>query len=47
VADVLFGDYAPTASLTFSWPRDMEQIPINVDDTPYDPLFPFGHGLTY
>jgi len=47
VADVLFGDHAPTASLTFSWPRDMAQIPINVDDNPYDPLFPFGHGLTY
>jgi beta-glucosidase len=47
VADVLFGDYAPTATLTFTWPRDMGQIPISVGDTPYDPLFPFGHGLSY
>ncbi len=47
VADVLFGDYAPTGKLGHSWPRSMEQIPINVGDKSYDPLFPFGFGLTY
>ncbi len=47
VADVLLGAYAPTGKLSFSWPRNMEQIPINVGDHPYDPLFPFGYGLTY
>ena len=47
VADVLLGDYAPTGKLAFSWPRSMDQIPINVGDNPYDPLFPFGYGLTY
>jgi len=47
VADVLFGDYAPTGKLPFSWPRSMDQIPINVGDEDYDPLFPFGYGLTY
>ena len=47
VADVLFGDYAPTGKLSFSWPRTMAQIPINVGDASYDPLFKFGYGLTF
>ncbi|HEV3471180.1 MAG TPA: glycoside hydrolase family 3 N-terminal domain-containing protein [Pyrinomonadaceae bacterium] len=47
VADVLFGDYKPTGKLSFSWPRTNAQIPINVGDRPYDPLFRFGHGLSY
>jgi len=47
VADVLFGDYAPTGKLPCSWPRSMDQIPINVGDAGYDPLFPYGFGLSY
>jgi beta-glucosidase len=47
VADVLFGDYHPTGKLSHSWPRDMSQIPINVGDATYDPLFPYGFGLSY
>ncbi len=47
VADVLFGDYAPTGKLPHSWPKNMKQIPINIGDKEYDPLFPFGFGLTY
>ncbi len=47
VADVLLGDYAPTGKLSFSWPRSMDQIPINVGDAHYDPLFKFGYGLTF
>lgn len=47
VADVLFGDYRPTGKLAFTWPRSMAQIPINQGDARYDPLFPFGFGLTY
>jgi beta-glucosidase len=47
VADVLFGRHAPTGKLPFTWPRSMDQIPINVGDKTYDPLFPFGFGLTY
>jgi beta-glucosidase len=47
VADVLFGDYKPTGKLSFSWPRSTAQHPINVGDAKYDPLFPFGFGLTY
>ncbi len=47
VADVLFGDYAPTGRLSQSWPRSMAQVPINLGDPGYDPLFPYGYGLTY
>jgi beta-glucosidase len=45
VADVLFGDFHFVGKLSFSWPRSMDQIPINVGDKDYDPLFKFGHGL--
>jgi beta-glucosidase len=47
VADVLFGDYKPTGKLSFSWPRSMSQIPINIGDRNYDPLFKYGYGLRY
>ncbi len=47
VADVLFGDYSPSGKLSFSWPRSMEQIPVNVGDAEYDPLFAYGFGLSY
>jgi beta-glucosidase len=47
VADVLFGDYRPTGKLSFSWPRSMSQIPVNVGDKAYDPLFKYDFGLTY
>jgi len=47
VADVLFGDYAPTGKLPYSWPRSNDQIPIHVGDEHYDPLFAYGFGLTY
>jgi beta-glucosidase len=47
VADVLFGDHAPTGKLPHSWPRAMSQVPINWGDASYDPLFPYGYGLSY
>ena len=47
VTDVLFGDFKPVGKLSFSWPRSMDQIPINVGDKNYDPLFEFGFGLSY
>jgi beta-glucosidase len=47
IADVLFGDYAPTGTLSFSWPRSADQHPINVGDEDNDPLFAFGYGLSW
>jgi beta-glucosidase len=47
VSDVLFGDVHPSGKLPHSWPRTYSQIPINVGDATYDPLYPYGHGLTY
>jgi beta-glucosidase len=48
VADVLFGDYAPTGKLPCTWPRSMEQISGKIEERTKDaPLFPYGFGLTY
>jgi beta-glucosidase len=47
VTDVLFGDFNFKGKLSFSWPRSMDQIPINVGDRNYDPLFKYGYGLQY
>lgn len=47
VADVLFGDFKPVGKLPHSWPKNMQQIPINLGDANYDPLFPYGFGLMY
>lgn len=47
VTDVLFGDFNFKGKLSMSWPRSMAQIPINVGDANYDPLFKYGYGLQY
>ena len=47
VADVIFGDFKPTGKLSVSWPRSMSQIPINIGDKSYNPLFKYGYGLTW
>jgi beta-glucosidase len=44
IADVLFGDFAPSGKLSFGWPRSMAQVPRGADG---EPLRPFGFGLTY
>ncbi|KAG9134375.1 hypothetical protein Leryth_016256 [Lithospermum erythrorhizon] len=46
VADVLFGDYGFTGKLPLTWFKAVDQLPMNVGDKRYDPLFPFGFGLT-
>ncbi len=46
VADVLFGDYAPSGQLSHSWPKSMPQIPINFGDDNYEPLFEYNYGIT-
>ncbi|XP_078165309.1 uncharacterized protein LOC144560023 [Carex rostrata] len=45
VADVLFGDYSFTGKLSRTWFKSIHQVPMNLGDPHYDPLFPFGFGL--
>ncbi len=53
IADVLIGDAAGKprhdfhGRLSFSWPKSAAQTQLNVGHEPYDPLFEYGHGLTY
>src|SRR2546422_1469817 len=57
VADVLFGDYNPSAKLTVTFPRSVGQLPAYYNRKPTarrgylftskEPLFPFGYGLSY
>lgn len=57
VADVVFGDYNPGGKLAVSFPRSVGQLPIYYNHKPTarrgylytdkQPLFPFGHGLSY
>ncbi|MEO8179013.1 MAG: glycoside hydrolase family 3 N-terminal domain-containing protein [Deltaproteobacteria bacterium] len=47
ITDVLFGEHDFTGKLPHSWPRSLKQVPINVGDASYDPLFPYGFGLSY
>jgi beta-glucosidase len=57
IADALFGDYNPGGKLCSTWFRDIGQLP-NFHDYDIkhgrtymyfqgDPLYPFGHGLSY
>jgi beta-glucosidase len=46
VADTLFGTVGFGGKLPVTWPRSLDQEPINVGDPTYDPLFPYGYGLT-
>ena len=45
VADTLFGRKPYAGKLPMTWPKTVEQEPINVGDANYDPLYPFGWGL--
>jgi len=47
IADVLFGDYAPTGRLPHQWPAADADIPLNVGEAGPEPLFEFGFGLGY
>ncbi|XP_076883393.1 uncharacterized protein LOC143532147 [Bidens hawaiensis] len=46
VADVLFGDFEFSGKLSRTWFKSVDQLPMNIGDSHYDPLFPYGFGLT-
>lgn len=46
IAEVLFGNSAPKGLLPTTWPKAMNQIPINFGDSDYNPLFAYGFGIT-
>jgi len=45
VAEVLFGSFEFQGKLARTWFRRVDQLPMNVGDKYYNPLFPFGWGL--
>jgi beta-glucosidase len=50
VLDVAFGRFTPTGVLPFELPSSMDAVEAQRSDVPFDsrdPLYPFGHGLTY
>ncbi|MFC0470520.1 glycoside hydrolase family 3 N-terminal domain-containing protein [Halalkalibacter kiskunsagensis] len=58
IAEILFGDVNPSGKLSVSLPRSSSQLPVYYNykdqgrkihyiDTPADPLYPFGFGLSY
>ncbi|GIU51457.1 glucan 1,4-beta-glucosidase [Shewanella sairae] len=53
IAEVLFRDsnnqlqYDFSGKLSFSWPSGPEQVNLNYQDANYQPLFPYGFGLSY
>lgn len=50
VLDVIFGHFHPSGRLPFEMPSSMEAVRKQLEDVPCDsanPLFPYGHGLTY
>jgi beta-glucosidase len=54
IADILFGDYNPNGKLPISYPRNTNGItpydykPMeSFEGNTYNPLYPFGHGLSY
>jgi beta-glucosidase len=57
IGEVLFGDTNPSGKLPVTLPRSVGQLPVyynrkptsfrNYNDSPREPLFVFGHGLSY
>ncbi|CAN1298491.1 Lysosomal beta glucosidase [Linum perenne] len=45
VADVLFGDFGYTGRLPRTWFKSVGQLPMNLGDAHYDPLFPLDFGI--
>lgn len=46
IAELIFGNSTPTGLLPFTWQKSNEDIPQNYGDDNYDPLYPYGFGIT-
>lgn len=46
ITDTMFGDHDFHGKLSRTWFRSVNQLPMNYGDALYDPLFPYGFGLT-
>lgn len=50
LVEALFGKFSPSGKLPFELPSSQEAVEKQLADVPYDsenPLYPFGHGLSY
>jgi beta-glucosidase len=54
IADIIYGDYNPDAKLPITYPRNTNGITLydhkpmeSFEGNIYNPLYPFGHGLSY
>lgn len=54
IVDILYGDYNPNGKLPISYPRHTNDITLydykpieSFEHNTYNPLYPFGHGLSY
>ena len=48
--EAVFGVFSPTGKLPIELPSSMDAVRAQKEDVPYDsedPLFEFGHGLSY
>ncbi len=50
ICEMIFGEFSPTGKLPIEIPSSAEAVEKQFEDVPYDsenPLYPFGHGLSY
>ena len=50
IIDVIFGEFNPIGKLPFELPSSQRAVENQMEDVPYDsknPLYPYGHGLSY
>ncbi|MGZ8226305.1 MAG: glycoside hydrolase family 3 N-terminal domain-containing protein [Methylococcaceae bacterium] len=54
IADIIYGDYNPSGKLPITYPRNTNGVTLydykpieSFEQNTYNPLYPFGHGLSY
>ncbi|KAM3309252.1 beta-glucosidase BoGH3B isoform X1 [Capsicum chacoense] len=46
ITDVIFGDFEFQGRLPMTWFKSVDHLPMHQERNSYEPLFPFGYGLT-